>query len=203
MVIALYTEPTIKRGEDKTMKLLNLDLDELWMLSRMRADGTLLYTMGQPINGIPNQIIFKGQDEWSVIDEKELTRSKYNILTNGDLPTVVHSKHKQQSDYSLLFTALFNIDCSRIEAKMLLRYANKADVDKVVVVAGGMSQSSDNDEPQMHLALLVPKALHYTIAGLTYSCATGHRTLLARGETVPVDLLYTPPTHEPILELVQ
>jgi hypothetical protein len=166
------------------MKLINLDLDDLYILSKstpavalngMRAD-LLSMDLGTPIySGLRNTINFGGVHGWTASEQSELSENRFGMQLGFGAPTIWNHGAKGKGP-NLLFSGVYSKDCTSLIAQTHLRVRDYGLLNRVKLIAGGY-KSLESGEVWINLVLLVPPELQYVIDNTTYSCKSGGKAV--------------------------
>lgn len=158
------------------MRILNLDLDTLYLRSRhmnMFGQGVLSYPLGRVITPqIPSCVYF---EDCGFVDDTDLLKDRYLIRRIRGLPVIVRSSYDMVehfwTDRNLLFTSIYSPDGQCVLKEVELASNNPDYFSFIDILAGGIERDEWGREC-LSLLLAVPRVMSYVIDGMNYSCST-------------------------------
>ncbi|MNL91285.1 hypothetical protein D3C81_10160 [compost metagenome] len=153
------------------MKLLNITIDDLHLLSTYTSkyrglEGAYLRVhLGKGLKeAIPNFFTISLGRDYKGLNSPDFTEKDYTLLYDDGV--IMTDKRKIPlifNDYNILFTGVYNADCSKL-SKTISLYGTKKDLDSVKVLAIASNEiESKRVIPYVNAVLLIPKTIKYAI----------------------------------------
>lgn len=162
------------------MKLLNLDLDNMHLLSRFTENGLEL-TIGNPLKGAYNKVMLCNKVNGHEFSGQEHLDGYFDLIMCGNNTKMFgfvanNSKKKSNKKYNALFTGVYSFDCKSVTQSITI-LADKNLIKETDIIALGVLPTCDN-----YLAnrlsfpvsvLLINKDCDYKIGDTIFSGRTG------------------------------
>lgn len=165
------------------MRLLNLDLDDLYLRGRYEKEKrgkneVFVINLGNRDNlcslDISNEIYIRDKHvmTWpGVCENIMLWYDRYMVDSNGNVTSIVDVKKSCMSSYNILFTGLYSLDCKNIVGSMLIG-GSANNLKKINVLAYGVLPNLQG-VLTANLVLMIPVLCDYKIGDYVYSGRTG------------------------------
>lgn len=180
------------------MKILNLDIDDLYSLSKYEhmklRNGenvtALKVCLGEEIKGIPNKIFLSGVKGWNVTNTGRLLRSSFKVKTGYEYPLIWDETIRISGNKNLLFTGVYSKDMKTLltETRLIIQYNYMC--NSIEIIAGGVMKNQGGEDI-LNLVLAIPQEINYEINGAVYSAVNGDTVYKKQGKSIGLDRLIT------------